>query len=75
MIGIGESSVSGVGLSRGDETVTAVTARVLTMGPIVNSAVAGAVEIDPELANNFSSATLIGLNPATVVSKRSFLAR
>ena len=29
VIGIGESSVSGVGLSRGDETVTAVTARAL----------------------------------------------
>ena len=29
VVGIGESSVSGVGLSRGDETVTAVTARAL----------------------------------------------
>jgi lysophospholipase L1-like esterase len=29
VVGIGESSVSGVGLSRGDQTVTAVTARAL----------------------------------------------
>ena len=29
VVGMGESSVSGVGLSRGDETVTAVTARAL----------------------------------------------
>jgi lysophospholipase L1-like esterase len=29
VVGVGESSISGVGLSRGDETVTAVTARAL----------------------------------------------
>jgi uncharacterized repeat protein (TIGR01451 family) len=52
-----------------------VTARVLIMGPIVNSAVAESDEIDPVLANNLSSVTIIGLNPASIVSKRTFLAR
>ena len=51
-----------------------VTARVTAMGPIVNTADAGAVEIDPDLANNVSSVTVIGLNPAGAVSKRNFLA-
>jgi hypothetical protein len=51
-----------------------VTARVTIMGPIVNRASARAIEIDPVLMNNVSSVTVIGLNPARVISKRNFLA-
>ena len=62
-------------LVNGMDATLMVTARVTIMGPIVNSAVADADEIDPVLANNMSSVTIIGLNPASIVSKRNFLAR
>jgi hypothetical protein len=51
-----------------------VTARVMTMGPIVNTARASAVEIDPVLSNNFASVTVDGLDPTAVISRRLFLA-
>jgi uncharacterized repeat protein (TIGR01451 family) len=62
-------------LVNGTVATLSVTARVTVMGPIVNNAVAAADEIDPVLSNNNSSVTIIGLNPASIVSKRNFLAR
>jgi uncharacterized repeat protein (TIGR01451 family) len=50
-----------------------VTARVVTIGTIVNTARADAAEFDPILSNDVSAATVIGLSP--VLSKRSFFAR
>ncbi len=62
-------------LVNGTVATLSVTARVTVMGPIVNNAVAAADEIDPVLTNNNLSVTIIGLNPATIVSKRNFLAK
>jgi uncharacterized repeat protein (TIGR01451 family) len=61
-------------LANGAVAVLKVTARVMFTGPLVNTARASAVELDPALANNVSSVTLIGLNPASILSKRLFLA-
>jgi len=51
-----------------------VTCRVVAIGPIVNTARASSVQFDPALANNVASATVVGLNPAAIISKRLFLA-
>jgi uncharacterized repeat protein (TIGR01451 family) len=61
-------------LAVGVTAVLHVTVRVDAIGPLVNRAEAGADQFDPDLANNRASATLTGLNPAPIISKRSFLA-
>jgi uncharacterized repeat protein (TIGR01451 family) len=61
-------------LASGASATLRLTFRDMTMGPIVNTARASAQEFDPDLANNESSATVVGLNPAAVISKRLFLA-
>jgi uncharacterized repeat protein (TIGR01451 family) len=61
-------------LANGAVATLRVTARVMTSGRIVNTAHASALEFDPVLSNNVASAVLLGLNPATVISKRMFLA-
>jgi uncharacterized repeat protein (TIGR01451 family) len=61
-------------LANGAVATLHVTFRVMAMGKIVNTAHASALEFDPALANNVSSAIVIGLNPATIISKRLFLA-
>ncbi len=61
-------------LANGASATLRVTARVMATGPIVNTARGSALEFDPILANNVASATVIGLNPAPVISKRLFLA-
>jgi uncharacterized repeat protein (TIGR01451 family) len=60
-------------LPNGAAATLQVTVRVMAMGSIVNTAHASALEFDPLLANNVASAAVIGLNPATVISKRLFL--
>jgi uncharacterized repeat protein (TIGR01451 family) len=62
-------------MPNGGVAMLRVTFRVMTMGTIVNTAHVSAVEFDPDLSNNDASATVIGLNPAPVISKRLFLAR
>jgi uncharacterized repeat protein (TIGR01451 family) len=52
-----------------------VTARVTALGTLVNTARATSTAIDPMPANNVSSVFVIGLNPASGISKRVFLAR
>ncbi len=61
-------------LANGAVATLHVTARVMTMGPIVNTARASAEEFDPVLFNNIASATVVGMNPASIISKRLFLA-
>src|SRR5262249_30609169 len=51
-----------------------LTARVAAFGPIVNRAEAGADQFDPDLSNNVAAAVVTGMDPAPVISKRSFLA-
>ena len=60
-------------LPAGAEAVLQVTAEVEVLGPIVNTATAAAVNIDPSLSALASSAALSVFQPATMVSKRSFL--
>jgi uncharacterized repeat protein (TIGR01451 family) len=62
-------------LANGAVATLHVTFRVMTMGTIVNTAHVSAVEFDPNLSNNVASASVIGLNPAPIISKRLFLAR
>jgi uncharacterized repeat protein (TIGR01451 family) len=61
-------------LASGASATLRVTVRVMAIGTIVNTARVRALEFDPVLANNVASATVIGLNPAPMMSKRSFLA-
>jgi uncharacterized repeat protein (TIGR01451 family) len=61
-------------LNNGAMATLSVTARVMVIAPIVNTATASAVELDPDLSNNFSSIAVTGLNPASISSKRSLLA-
>jgi uncharacterized repeat protein (TIGR01451 family) len=61
-------------LASGASATLRVTFRVMTMGPIVNTARATELEFDPFLANNVARAVVVGLNPATIISKRLFLA-
>jgi uncharacterized repeat protein (TIGR01451 family) len=61
-------------LASGASATLRVTVRVMAMGTIVNMARVSALEFDPVLANNVASATVVGLNPAAMISKRSFLA-
>ena len=61
-------------LAGGAAAVLKLTARVAAFGPLVNRAEAGADQFDPNLSNNTASATVTGLNPAPLISKRDFLA-
>ena len=60
-------------LADGATATLQLTYRVAAFGPIVNRAEAGADQFDPDLSNNVASATVTGLNPAPIISKRSFL--
>jgi uncharacterized repeat protein (TIGR01451 family) len=59
-------------LANGDVAILHVTERVMAMGAIVNTAHASDLEFDPDLANLVASATVIGLNPTPIMSKRMF---
>src|SRR5262249_44562597 len=61
-------------LASGAVATLQVTARVLTIGTIVNSASASAVEIDPDLANNAAAAGVVVVAPPPIISQRLFLA-
>jgi uncharacterized repeat protein (TIGR01451 family) len=61
-------------LANGAVATLHVTFRVMTTGNIVNRAHASALEFDPNLSNNVASVVVVGLSPAGVISKRSFLA-
>jgi uncharacterized repeat protein (TIGR01451 family) len=63
-------------LANGGSAMLQVVAAVMTTGPIVNTAVAGAEQFDPDLSNNVSSAGVTATNPTPppVISKRLFLA-
>jgi uncharacterized repeat protein (TIGR01451 family) len=61
-------------LTNGAVATLRVTCQVVKLGPVVNSAFASGMELDPDLANNLASATVLGLNPISSISKRSFLA-
>jgi uncharacterized repeat protein (TIGR01451 family) len=50
-----------------------ITALLATVGPITNTASVAALEADPDLANNVSSATIDGMLSAGQVSKQLFL--
>jgi integrase len=60
-------------LTVGATAMLTVTAQVDVLGPIINTAHAGAIEIDPDLSNNDSTAPLTGLMPPPDISKRFFL--
>lgn len=64
-----------VGTMQPNTTETlSITARVFDVGPIVNRATTGLVEIDPNLSNNIDSASVNGvLRPPEFISKRLFL--
>ncbi len=51
-----------------------VVAQVIAVGPIVNSATAGADQFDPNLSNNTSIAVVTGMQPGDLASKRLLLA-
>jgi choice-of-anchor A domain-containing protein/uncharacterized repeat protein (TIGR01451 family) len=61
-------------LLNGATATLELTARVAAIGPIVNLAEAGADQFDPNLSNNVATVTVTGANPASIISKRSFLA-
>jgi uncharacterized repeat protein (TIGR01451 family) len=61
-------------LANGQTAVLQLTARITTAGPSVNSAAATSLQFDPDLANNRATATVNATDPATIVSKRQFLA-
>jgi uncharacterized repeat protein (TIGR01451 family) len=61
-------------LANGATAVLQVTARVAAFGPLVNRAEAGADQFEPDKSNNVATGNVTGLNPAPIVSKRSFLA-
>jgi uncharacterized repeat protein (TIGR01451 family) len=61
-------------LAPGATAVLKVTARVAAVGRLVNRAVTGADQFDPNLANNVAAAAVRGLIPPALVSKRNFLA-
>jgi uncharacterized repeat protein (TIGR01451 family) len=68
------SGVWSVGdLTAGATATLTVTARVEVLGPITNTAHAGGGQFDPDLSNNTSSATLTGMRPPSMDSKRFFL--
>jgi uncharacterized repeat protein (TIGR01451 family) len=60
-------------LTNGALATLKVTARVTHMGSVVNTAHVLGLEIDPFLFNNISSVTVVGLNPAAIISKRLLL--
>jgi uncharacterized repeat protein (TIGR01451 family) len=61
-------------LPAGATATLQLAVRVLTVGPFVNTASVGAEQSDPNLANNQSSAAVVGVRlPPGQVSKRPFL--
>jgi uncharacterized repeat protein (TIGR01451 family) len=68
------SGVWSVGtLPVGATATLTVTAQVEVLGPITNTAHAGADQFDPDLSNNLDAATLTGMRPPSMISKRFFL--
>jgi uncharacterized repeat protein (TIGR01451 family) len=61
-------------LPDGAAATLVVVERVASFGPIVNTARAAADQSDPDLSNNGASAVVVGANPASIISKRDFLA-
>jgi uncharacterized repeat protein (TIGR01451 family) len=61
-------------LANGASATLQVTARVAALGPIVNNAEAAALQSDPDLSNNVEAEMVTGTNPASIISKRDFLA-
>jgi uncharacterized repeat protein (TIGR01451 family) len=60
-------------LPNGATATLQITGIVATIGPITNSASVGALQFDPDPANNVSSATIEGMLSAGQVSKSLFL--
>jgi uncharacterized repeat protein (TIGR01451 family) len=61
-------------LPAGASATLQVTPTVATVGTVVNTAEAGALEPDPDPSNNVDSDTVKGTNPGDIISKRDFLA-
>ncbi len=61
-------------LANGSAATLQVTARVAALGPIVNNAEAAALQFDTGRTNNAAIAAVTGTNPASIISKQSFLA-
>jgi uncharacterized repeat protein (TIGR01451 family) len=60
-------------LADGARATLLLVARVDTLGPLVNTAVATGGQADPNLANNTASAPVTGMRTADMISKRLFL--
>jgi uncharacterized repeat protein (TIGR01451 family) len=60
-------------LAAGATATLTVTARITAPGPISNNAQAASDQIDPDLSNNTSSASVTGLRSPDQISKRFFL--
>jgi uncharacterized repeat protein (TIGR01451 family) len=60
-------------LADGARATLLLVARVDTLGPLVNTAVATGGQADPNLSNNTASAPLTGMRTADMISKRLFL--
>jgi uncharacterized repeat protein (TIGR01451 family) len=61
-------------LANGASATLQVVGVLTTRGPLVNTAQSGADQSDPDLSNNRSTATAVGLPSPGLISKRSFLA-
>jgi uncharacterized repeat protein (TIGR01451 family) len=60
-------------MAAGAQASLQITAEVMVLGPIVNTAIASAVNIDPSLSDLASSAAVTTMRPANLVSKQLFL--
>jgi uncharacterized repeat protein (TIGR01451 family) len=60
-------------LANGASATLQVVGVLTTLGPLVNAVQSAANQFDPDLSNNRSTATVLGI-PSVVISKRSFLA-
>jgi uncharacterized repeat protein (TIGR01451 family) len=61
-------------LANGAAATLQLTVVFSAIGPVANSAEAGADQLDPDLSNNLATATVTGTNPASNISKKDFLA-
>jgi uncharacterized repeat protein (TIGR01451 family) len=61
-------------LANGTSASLQIVARIAQLGPISNTAQVGEDQIDPDLSNNRSTATVTGMRSAAMVSKAFFLA-
>jgi uncharacterized repeat protein (TIGR01451 family) len=57
----------------GATAVLQVVVQVVEVGPIVNTAIVGGRQFDPDLSNNKSEAVVVGLAPAFMISKRALI--